>query len=161
MYDQFDSIAKLGPLNKVMGMIPGMSEMMQNTNGVDGSLRIKRFQTMMDSMTVEEMENPKINFTASRKLRIARGSGRYPQEVDELLIEYKRFSKVVGKVGKMSKKNMNMEQMSRNTSQTFQQFLDPRMMAQLGGQGGMQKMMKELAKSMDGKGGLGGLGGLG
>lgn len=160
MYDQFNSIAKLGPLNKVMGMIPGMSEMMRNTNGVDGSQRIKRFQNIMDSMTVEEMENPKINFTASRKERIARGSGRHPREVDELLMEYKRFSKVVGKVGKMSKKNMNIDQLSRNTSQTFQQFMDPRMMAQLGGQGGMQKMMKELAKSMDGKGGLGALGGL-
>lgn len=161
MYDQFESIAKLGPLNKVMGMIPGMSEMMQNTNGVDGSVRIKRFQHIMDSMTVEEMENPKISFTQSRKERIARGSGRHPQEVEELLMEYKRFSKVVGKVGKMSKKNMNIDQLSRNTSQTFQQFMDPRMMAQFGGQGGMQKMMKELAKSMDGKGGLGALGGLG
>lgn len=157
MYDQFESIAKLGPLNKVMGMIPGMSEMLKNTNGVDGSKRIKRFQHIMDSMTMDEMENSKMNFTQSRKERIARGSGRRPQDVEELLNEYKRFSKVVGKVGKMSKKNMNIDQLSRNTSQTFQEFMDPRMMAQLGGQGAMQSMMKELAKSMDGKGGLGAL----
>lgn len=160
MSDQFKSIAKMGPLNKVMGMIPGMSEMVQNSKGVDGSVRIKRFQYIMDSMTNEEMENPKINFTVSRKERIARGSGRPPHEVEELLIEYKRFSKVVGKVGKMSKKNMNIDQLSRNTSQTFQQFMDPRMMAQFGGQGGMQKMMKELAKTMEGKGGMGALAGM-
>lgn len=160
MYDQLESISKLGPLNKVMGMIPGMAEMMKNTNGVDGSVRIKRFQHIMDSMTMKEMEDPKVNFTASRKERIARGSGRHPQEVEELLIEYKRFSKVVGKVGKMSKKNMNIDQLSRNTSQTFQQFMDPRMMARFGGPGGMQSMVRELAKSMDGSGGLGALGAL-
>lgn len=161
MYDQFETVAKLGPLNKVMDMIPGMSEMVRNSNGVDGSLRIKRFQHMMDSMTVEELDNAKINFSQSRKERIARGSGRHPQEVEELLMEYKRISKVVGQVGKMSKKNMSLEQMSRNTSQTFGQFMDPRMMAQFGGQGGMQKLMKQLAKQMDGKGGLGALGGIG
>ncbi len=158
MYDQFDSIAKLGPINKVMDMIPGMSELMQGSGGVDGSQRIKRFQNMMDSMTVDEMENPKVTFNASRIERIARGSGRHPREVEELLFEYKRFSKVVSRVGKMSKKNMNVNQMSKNASQTFEQFMDPQMMARLGGQGGMQKMMRELAKSMEGKGGLGGLG---
>lgn len=154
MYDQFDSIAKLGPINKVMGMIPGMSEMMKGADGAGGAQRIKRFQNMMDSMTVEEMENPKVSFNASRIERIARGSGRHPREVEELLAEYKRFSKVVGKVGKMSKKNMNIDQLSRNTTQTFQQFMDPQMMARFGGQGGMQKMMRELAKTMEGKGGM-------
>jgi len=155
MYDQFDSIAKLGPLNKVMGMIPGMGDMMKNMGGAGdgGSMRIKRFQHIMDSMTVEEMENPKLSFNPSRIERIARGAGRHPREVDELLHEYKRFAKVVGKVGKMSKKNMNVNQMSKNATQTFEQFMDPSMMARLGGQGGMQKMMRELAKSMDGKGG--------
>ncbi len=150
MYDQFDSLSKLGPLNKVMGMIPGMSEMMKGTSTADGNARFKRFQHIMDSMTVEEMENPKINFSPSRIERIARGSGRHPREVDELLFEYKRFSKLVGKVGKMSKKNMNVNQMTRNASQTFEQFMDPQMMARMGGQVGMQRMMRELAK-----GGLG------
>lgn len=154
MYDQFDSIQKLGPLNKVMGMIPGMSELMKGNTG-DGGQRIKKFQHIMDSMTVEEMENPKISFNPSRIERIARGAGRHPREVDELLMEYKRFAKLVGKVGKMSKKNMNVNQMSKNASQTFEQFMDPAMMARLGGQGGMQKMMRDLAKSMEGKGGLG------
>lgn len=161
MYEQFNTIAKLGPLDKVMGMIPGMSGMMQGMNGNEGSLKIKRFQHMMDSMTAEEMDNPKINFTTSRIIRVARGSGRHPREVEELLVEYKRFSKVVGQMGKMSKKNMNIEQMSRNTSQSISQFMDPRMMAQLGGQGAMTKMMRDLAKNMDGGGGLGALGGMG
>ena len=134
-------------------MIPGMGDMMKNMGGGDGSLRIKRFQHIMDSMTVEEMENPKLSFNPSRIERIARGAGRHPKEVDELLHEYKRFAKVVGKVGKMSKKNMNVNQMSKNATQTFEQFMDPSMMARLGGQRGMQKMMRELAKSMDGKGG--------
>lgn len=160
MYDQLEQIQKLGPLDKVMSYMPGMAEMMSNMNGVEGTKRIKRFQYIMDSMTVEEMENPKMEFTESRKRRIARGSGRYPQEVDDLLKEYKRFSQVVGKVGKMAKKNMNIDQLSKNTTKTFQQFMDPRMMAQMGGQGGMQKMMREFAKQMDGSGGLGALGGV-
>lgn len=141
MRDQFESIAKMGPINKVMGMIPGMSEMAGANAGQDGGIRIKRFGYMMDSMTDEELDNPKLNFTQVRMERIARGSGRHPREVEELLVEYKRFSKVVGKVGKLSKKNMNMDQMTRGTAASLQQHLDPRMLNQFGGAQGFSKMV--------------------
>lgn len=141
MRDQFENISKLGPLNKVMGMIPGMSEMANAMNGTEGTMRIKRFGYMMDSMNDEELDNPKLTFSAARIERIARGSGRTPREVEELLVEYKRFSKVVGKVGKMSKKNMNVDQLSRGTAQSLQNHMDPRMLSQLGGAQGFNKMV--------------------
>jgi signal recognition particle subunit SRP54 len=142
MRDQFENIAKMGPISKVMGMIPGMSEMASATAGQDGGIRIKRFGYMMDSMTDDELDNPKLKFSAERIQRIARGSGRHPQEVEELLVEYKRFSKVVGKVGKMSKKNMNMDQMSRGTAASLQEHLDPRMLSQFGGAQGFSKIVR-------------------
>eukprot|EP00172_Hildenbrandia_rubra_P003539 Plantae.Rhodophyta-Hildenbrandia_rubra.ctg5800.p1 GENE.Plantae.Rhodophyta-Hildenbrandia_rubra.ctg5800~~Plantae.Rhodophyta-Hildenbrandia_rubra.ctg5800.p1 ORF type:complete len:511 (-),score=98.70 Plantae.Rhodophyta-Hildenbrandia_rubra.ctg5800:1955-3364(-) len=148
MYEQFENIAKLGPLNKVMGMIPGMSQLLQGASGEDGSKRIQNFMTIMDSMTVEEMNDAKMNFNSSRIERVARGSGRHPGEVSQLLVEYKRFSKVVGHVGKMSKKTRNMEQMSRNLPSAMQQFMDPRVMARVGGQAGMQNMLRQMAKDL-------------
>lgn len=141
MREQFENISKLGPLNKVMGMIPGMAELVPANSGVDGGKRIKVFGYIMDSMTDEELDNTKLAFTPARIERIARGSGRTPGEVEGLLKEYKKFSKVVGEVGKMSKKNMNMEQMSRGTAQSLQQHLDPRMLNQFGGAQGFNKMV--------------------
>jgi signal recognition particle subunit SRP54 len=150
MRDQFDNIAKLGPINKVMGMIPGMAEMAGAGAGADGAIRIKRFGYMMDSMTDDELDNPKLNFTSARIERIARGSGRSPREVEELLVEYRRFSKVVGKVGKMAGKGgkNSMGDMSRGTAQAMQQHLDPRMLNQFGGAQGLNKIMQEMAKKM-------------
>jgi signal recognition particle subunit SRP54 len=151
MRDQFDNIAKLGPINKVMGMIPGMSEMAgAGGAGAEGAIRIKRFGYMMDSMTDEELDNPKLTFNQTRIERVARGSGRSPREVEELLMEYKRFSKVVGKVGKMAGKGGKnaIGDMSRGTAQAMQQHLDPRMLSQFGGAQGLNKMMQEMAKQM-------------
>ena len=53
----------------------------------EGGARIKRFMCMMDSMTTKELDspNPKIWTEPSRIMRVARGSGRHPQEVVELI----------------------------------------------------------------------------
>eukprot|EP00581_Thalassiosira_minuscula_P010568 CAMPEP_0183713174 /NCGR_PEP_ID=MMETSP0737-20130205/8105_1 /TAXON_ID=385413 /ORGANISM="Thalassiosira miniscula, Strain CCMP1093" /LENGTH=446 /DNA_ID=CAMNT_0025941925 /DNA_START=97 /DNA_END=1434 /DNA_ORIENTATION=+ len=85
MYKQFQSVMKLGPLDKVMGMIPGMPDYLIPQNGDDEStLRLRKFMYMMDSMNDAELDG-KIDLhkkndppTEKRIRRIAAGSGTHP-----------------------------------------------------------------------------------
>merc|ERR1719263_943597 len=101
----------------------------------------------------------------SRKLRVAKGSGSSPAEGMQLLEEYKRMEKMVGKMGKsgLFGKGGDMTQLMRNPGQVMQKMqsaMDPRMLQQMGGAQNMMKMMKEFGK-MENMGGLmDGLGGM-
>ncbi|OQS05992.1 signal recognition particle [Thraustotheca clavata] len=175
MYNQFQTVMKMGPLSKVMEMIPGMSGMLGNMlkgGGEEGGTRIlKRFLYMMDSMTAAELDGV-VQLTPSRQLRVAKGSGCKPAEVEFLLKMHKQFAGVVqrmGKSGLMKGGDAAMaKQMERNPNAVMQQLskaMDPRMMAQMGGPQGMMKMMKQM-QGMDPSqlgqmmGGLGGMGGI-
>jgi len=79
-----------------MEMIPGMSQLLQG-KGDAGQQKIKAYLAIMDSMTSEELDQPKI-INQSRINRIARGSGRSVREVQELLLQHKNFEKVVEKM---------------------------------------------------------------
>lgn len=155
MYEQFQNVMKLGPLSKVMGMIPGMPAWMTQSNGAEadgGNDRIKVFMCMMDSMTDAELDG-KVDITPSRMTRIARGSGTVPEYVQVLLKCHKQFEGVVKKMGKSGlmsggEKMMN-QKMMRNPQLAMQQLskaMDPRMLAQMGGAGNVMNMMKEMAK---------------
>ncbi|KAA8494173.1 Signal recognition particle 54 kDa protein [Porphyridium purpureum] len=149
MYDQFSNISKLGPLGKVMGMIPGMSEMIPKGKEEEGGARVAKFCSIMDSMTDDELDNAKVTFSPSRILRVARGSGCHPRLVEELLVEHKRFRQVVERMGKMKAlKGGNMNEMSKtmpaNLSAQLSKAMDPRMLKQMGGAAGMQNMLKQL-----------------
>ena len=86
MYEQFENVMKLGPLSKVMAMIPGIPSMMGG-EGDESSNRLKRFMYMMDSMTDDELDaKVDLNKSASRIERVARGSGCHPMEVQLSLI---------------------------------------------------------------------------
>eukprot|EP00607_Mallomonas_marina_P007836 CAMPEP_0182418038 /NCGR_PEP_ID=MMETSP1167-20130531/2498_1 /TAXON_ID=2988 /ORGANISM="Mallomonas Sp, Strain CCMP3275" /LENGTH=506 /DNA_ID=CAMNT_0024592003 /DNA_START=76 /DNA_END=1593 /DNA_ORIENTATION=- len=174
MYEQFQTVMKLGPLSKVMGMIPGMpSWMSQQTagggggGGDGGNDRIKVFMCIMDSMTNAELDG-KVDFSPSRLLRIARGSGTHPEYVQVLLKCHKQFEGVVKKMGKSGlmtggEKMMN-QRMQRNPQGVMQQLsraMDPRMLAQMGGAGNVMNMMKEMSKmDMNQMSALGGMGGM-
>jgi len=145
MYDQFQNILKMGPLNKVMQMVPGFSNLPQ-LQGNEGNAKLKAYINIMDSMTDQELDNFKL-LNASRVQRIARGSGRPVREVNELLEQYKQFEKVFKK-GKGMKGNLNM----RNIQQ-MANLVPPQIMNQMGGMQGLQSMMRSL-----GGGGAGGLG---
>ena len=87
MYEQFEAMKGMGTFKKLMSMIPGMSykipdEMLNSAEG-----RLEKWRVMIQSMTPEEKENPKI-FNASRMKRVARGSGTSEKEVKELLKQY-------------------------------------------------------------------------
>merc|ERR1711972_1220739 len=102
----------------------------------------------------------------SRRLRVARGSGACLMEVSQLLDEYKRMEKMVGKMGKsgLFGKGGDMTQLGRNPAQVMQKMqsaMDPRMLQQMGGAQNMMKMMKEFGKMENMGGMMDGLGGMG
>jgi signal recognition particle subunit SRP54 len=134
MYEQFEAVLKMGPLGKVMEMIPGLSNLPQGPNGADlGQAKLKSYMTIMDSMTDEELDDPRI-INNNRCLRIARGSGRSLRDINELLLQYKTFSKLVptclnprGRGGIPSLAGIN-----------------PAMLKQMGGLRNMESLMRQF-----------------
>merc|ERR1712217_583127 len=153
-----------GPMGQVMQMIRGMSQMLPQGAEKEGAKRIKRFMVMMDSLTNDELDCT-VQFTDSRRNRVAKGSGSSHAEVAQLLDEYKRMEKMVGEMGKsgLFGKGGDLTQLQRNPGQVMQKMqsaMDPRMLQQMGGAQNMMKMMKEFGKMenmgsmMEGLGGI-------
>ncbi|KAL4185520.1 hypothetical protein AMTRI_Chr10g231090 [Amborella trichopoda] len=153
MYEQFQNILNMGSLGQVFSMMPGFNaEFMPKGHEKESQARIKRFMTMMDSMTNEELDssNPKL-FNESRIMRIARGSGRRVGEVMEMVEEYKRLAKLWSKMkGLKIPKKGEMSALSRNmNAQHMSKVLPPQMLKQIGGMGGLQNLMKQMGGSKD------------
>ncbi|CAN4086406.1 unnamed protein product [Withania somnifera] len=160
MYEQFQNMLKMGPLGQVFSMLPGFrAEMMPQGREKESQAKFKRYMTMMDSMTDEELDstNPKI-MTESRIMRIARGSGRLVHEVMEMLEEYKRLAKIFSKMkGLKIPKKGDMSPLSRNmNAQNLSKVLPPQMLKQIGGMGGLQNIMKQMGSAKDMMGMFGG-----
>lgn len=93
MRAQLDSLGEMGPFSKLMNMIPGAGGAKIDEAKMDETqARLKRFRTILDSMTGEELDTPQI-IKADRVHRIARGSGQRPQEVRGLLKHYETTRK--------------------------------------------------------------------
>lgn len=153
MYEQLQYVTKLGSLQKVMSMIPGVNtDMFPPGYEKHGVQRIKRFMTVMDSMTDDELDCKKgcaLEKDLSRVIRVAKGSGTHPMAVAELLNEHKRFEKMVGKMGKagLMKETGDMANLNRNPKQVLQKLqncVDPMVLQQMGGAQNMLNMMKHM-----------------
>jgi len=94
MYHQMLAINKMGPLQKVMSLIPGMSKMEDKINYEETQARLLKYRYIMDSMTMEEKDDPSV-IKSSRVQRIAKGSGTSIQDVRELLKQYNQSKKTV------------------------------------------------------------------
>ncbi|HUY90814.1 MAG TPA: signal recognition particle protein [Pirellulales bacterium] len=79
---------KLGPLNKIMGLIPGMGGMSQMMEGMDAEGDMRRLCGIIDSMTADERRNPSRVIDQSRRRRIAAGAGVEPAEVNALVKQF-------------------------------------------------------------------------
>ncbi len=106
LLDQLRQISKMGGLDGLMAMLPGVGKMKKQmaAANIDAKL-IKRQEAIILSMTAEERLKPKV-IHASRKKRIAAGSGTSVQEVNKLLKQFKQMSGMMKKVSKMGKKGM-------------------------------------------------------
>jgi len=93
MYDQLEAVRKMGPLKKVLGMLPGgynlPDDAMENAEE-----KMDAWRVMIQSMTKDEVEEPKI-IDSSRARRIGRGSGRTEKEVKGLVNQYTMMKKMM------------------------------------------------------------------
>jgi signal recognition particle subunit SRP54 len=103
---QLQQIKKMGSLESIMGMIPGMGKMMKQMQGAQPSEKeLKRIEAIIDSMTRKERANHTI-INGSRRLRIAKGSGTSVQEVNQLLKRFNEAQKVVKQLQKLGPKGL-------------------------------------------------------
>ncbi len=90
---QFEQLEKLGPLDKIAGMIPGLDKLKGlDKNELDTKV-LKRNKAIIQSMTLQERRNPRI-IKGSRRRRIAQGSGTSVQMVNQLLAQYEQMRKL-------------------------------------------------------------------
>ncbi|WP_322150826.1 signal recognition particle protein [Paratractidigestivibacter sp.] len=123
LLSQMQQIRKMGGLQKIIGMIPGMERAMaQNPAANVDDSQMARIEAIIRSMTKEERARPKI-INGQRRKRIAAGSGRSVQEVNQLIKQWSEMNKMMSKMrgmtenmgGKAGKKNRRaMANMMRN-----------------------------------------------
>lgn len=93
-------IKKMGPLSQLMKMIPGMPDIKEEDIDQSG---MKRMEAIIQSMTLEERRRPEI-LNASRRKRIAAGSGTRVQDVNKMLKDFEETKKMMKQMTKMDKK---------------------------------------------------------
>jgi signal recognition particle subunit SRP54 len=91
---QMQQIKKLGPIGKLMEMIPGMNQMAKDVDLTMADSELQRIEAIIYSMTPEERRNPKV-LKASRKRRVAAGSGTTVQDVNALLKQFKEMQRMM------------------------------------------------------------------
>lgn len=106
MAAQFKQLRKMGDLKGLLGLLPGIGKMKQQLNDakIDDKM-IARQEAIILSMTPDERRNPKL-LNASRRRRIAAGSGTSVQDVNRLLKQHQQMAGMMKKVGKMGKRGL-------------------------------------------------------
>ncbi|MGN1343495.1 MAG: signal recognition particle protein [Traorella sp.] len=117
MLSQLKQVNKLGSISGIMKMIPGMSQMAGQIDEVKAANNMKKTEAIILSMTQQERDDPSI-LKASRKQRIARGSGVQVSDVNKLLKQFEQMQQMMKMMGQMQSgkmPNMNMmNQMARS-----------------------------------------------
>ena len=93
---QFESMKKMGNINELIGMMPGMSNMKISEKDIDET-RIEKFKAIIRSMTKQEREHPEI-IKSTRRKRIADGSGTTVQDVNQLLKQFDQTKDLMKKM---------------------------------------------------------------
>jgi signal recognition particle subunit SRP54 len=97
-YEQISGMQKMGPLNNVIDMIPGMGHSIPQEMLEVQEEKLKKYKYIIDSMTKKEKNNPDI-INSSRVKRIAAGSGTSQKDVKDLLKQYDQTKKLMKKIG--------------------------------------------------------------
>lgn len=101
--DQLQKIKKMGPLNQLLEMIPGMGQQLRQAKAQISDDDYKRIEAIIYSMTAEERRRPQI-IDGRRRRRIARGSGTSREEVSQLLKQFEEMRKMMAQMGNFQKK---------------------------------------------------------
>ena len=108
-YDDYltalEQMKKLGPLNKIMEMIPGMPKEIKDIDFAAGEKELAKVKAIIQSMTAKERKNPKLIVgSSSRKKRIAQGSGTSLQAVNKLIKGHEMMRKQMKQFKSLTKK---------------------------------------------------------
>jgi len=99
---QLQQMKKLGPLENIMGLLPGGAEMVKGADLEKGQKEFRRMEGIICSMTPKERQHPQI-LNAKRRIRIAKGSGTSVTEVNNLLNKFAQMQQMMKKMGKLQK----------------------------------------------------------
>jgi signal recognition particle subunit SRP54 len=102
IYKQLEQMRKLGPLKKVLQMIPGLSTLLPSVDEAArlGEEKVAKWMSIINSMTYEELDNPDLLEERSRVRRIARGAGVELSDVRELYSHYKNLKRMIRQLRK-------------------------------------------------------------
>jgi signal recognition particle subunit SRP54 len=99
MYSQFEMMNKMGPMQQVMNMLPGMGGKLPKNASQVTEEKLGKYKIIMDSMTDYELTHPEV-LKQSRVKRISRGSGVRNEDVKELMKYYNMTKKAIKGFGK-------------------------------------------------------------
>jgi signal recognition particle subunit SRP54 len=102
---QMQQVRNMGPVGQLLEMIPGMNRMVGDVDLSDAESDLKRIEAIIQSMTLHERRNPKV-IKASRKRRIALGSGTSVQDVNTLLRQFRQMQKMMKQFKKGKGRNL-------------------------------------------------------
>lgn len=91
---QLKELKKMGPLTQIMEMIPGLSGVAKQVKGDEQERQLKKVEAIIQSMTPGERRSPDI-IDGSRRRRIARGSGTTPQDINQLVNQFRQVQKLM------------------------------------------------------------------
>jgi signal recognition particle subunit SRP54 len=97
--EQLQQVRKMGSLSQVLELVPGLGQLSQDVSPEVTDRQFRRIEAIVLSMTPEERRKPRI-LNASRKRRIARGSGTTVQEVNALLKQFRQMQRMMKQLGK-------------------------------------------------------------
>ncbi|WP_221564223.1 signal recognition particle protein [Alkalihalobacillus sp. TS-13] len=100
--EQLTQVRSMGPLDELLGMLPGSGQMKQLKNVKVDEKQLNHVEAIIQSMTKGEKQQP-ATINASRKKRIAKGSGRSVQEVNRLLKQFEDMKKMMKQMSNMQK----------------------------------------------------------
>ncbi|RMJ22051.1 signal recognition particle, partial [Aspergillus sp. HF37] len=149
--ENITSIMKMGPLSKLSGMIPGLSNMTAGLDDEDGSMKLRRMVYIFDSMSAAEIDSDGKIFVEqpSRMVRVAGGSGTSVREVEDLLSQHRMMSGMAKKVGGQKKQMQRAQNMLKGGNKEQQMAaMQKRMQAMGGGGGAGMPGMGDMAKMM-------------
>lgn len=107
MLDQFNQLSKMGSLQNMLKMIPGASQLANQVNDNESNAMIKKSKAIILSMTPDEREDASL-LRASRKNRIAKGSGTTLNDVNKLINQYEKAKDQMRLLKRLAKNNPNM-----------------------------------------------------
>ncbi len=111
--DQLQSVKKMGSLDQIIEMIPGMGNATRKMMSGDlDESKLRRIEAIIHSMTPDERQRPEI-INGSRRRRISRGSGTTPQDINQLLNQFKQTQKMVRQMSRSRNPANLMKMFSR------------------------------------------------